>query len=600
MARIIVNKLQKILLIVSSCCLLIFLVGISLEPVSNGYEISIYDSMPVYYLAFLVIPIILPPIALISARDGTASKRKWMGMLVLLSVISSFVLFILPYLRGYAFYGAGDSLTHLGYVKNIQVSGTVSGDIYPLEHIWIFAINAISDLSPISFSFFINPIFFVLFCLGIFLLAREFGFDIERSIAAISLAIIPVLGVEIIRESLMPSITGFMLIPLVLFLFLRVRRERSLPFSVLLIVMLLAIPPWHPETALILSVLMIVTIAVGITRADGAKPNLNTLALLLVAYIAWFSSTVAFGSTVTEILNSFSNEILTGPLLTRTLFSPVGILGTISFVFFMYGPLIIFLFATFLLIMIDLVRKKLKQRRIKTPEGLIGYLFFASLALSILFLATGMIIGYNMFRLLKYPMLFTVILSSIFLITKRVRKSYGIARVVAVTCIFLVIVLTPTIISVYNTYPSETTRSYNYDNTEADFTGMGYLFSYRDDNLTIIESLPRSFQTRFADAYYGVGLGELKNIESAYDQSRLPLPHFGYNHNLTIGASYSSDTYLICSELTESLYPRIYPEYSDEWPINSSDLMNMSLDITADRVYSSGSFYIIYIDGIRL
>lgn len=122
---------QKVALAVGFGFLLLGVYGAYTDP-ATSYELSIYRSTPrLYWLglagSFLV--------SLVVFATGPASRWLTYGAF-LLAYASGLALLGLPLLRGYYFVGASDSLTHLGWVRDIEMGSLdPSRFLYPGLHL---------------------------------------------------------------------------------------------------------------------------------------------------------------------------------------------------------------------------------------------------------------------------------------------------------------------------------------------------------------------------------------------------------------------------------------------------------------------------------
>ncbi len=97
---------------------------------ATGYEISVYTQSPLLYWVALSVALLVAIAVSILAYDNR------LGTLALvLAVMGVLSIFALPIIRGYFFYGHGDSLHHLGWAKDIADGVLDPRDIiYPGFH----------------------------------------------------------------------------------------------------------------------------------------------------------------------------------------------------------------------------------------------------------------------------------------------------------------------------------------------------------------------------------------------------------------------------------------------------------------------------------
>lgn len=128
---------------------------------ASGFELSLYDSTPVVFWAGVSISMFIGVVVTIFAQHRNRVRGALLSGLVFASIVS------LPILRGYYFFGEYDSLTHIGWVKNIQ-AGVISPFelFYPGLHELTILIEVITGFpvpKSLLFVVVLFPICFVLF-----------------------------------------------------------------------------------------------------------------------------------------------------------------------------------------------------------------------------------------------------------------------------------------------------------------------------------------------------------------------------------------------------------------------------------------------------
>jgi len=246
-------------------------------------------------------------------------------------------------------------------------------------------------------------------------------------------------------------------------------------------------------------------------------------------------------------------------------------------------------------------------------------MLIASLALSFLLLLYGLAIGFSVTRILKYPLLLSSIMLGTYLTapssarsrrsapgaeiqpidfqTKRgsASRSEAIATPRSAVAVFVV---AAAVVLVFNAYPNLTTHGFSYQITNADFSAMRFLFDYRSISYPIDEVLPRAYQTRFAEAFYGPYV-TLPGVRGGYGSEVLPPPHFGYNRGQFLGTAYAKNQYLLVTALSRIYYPDVYPGYEQYWQFYPSDFQLLNLDPTVNRIYDDGGMQIFVVVSSR-
>lgn len=94
---------------------------------ATGYEVSIYRSTPLVFWGGTTLAVVATVVATIASESDRGAFV--LGYLTALAVIG------LPILRGYRYFGRADSLTHLGWMKDIRSGVVESSDLlYPGMH----------------------------------------------------------------------------------------------------------------------------------------------------------------------------------------------------------------------------------------------------------------------------------------------------------------------------------------------------------------------------------------------------------------------------------------------------------------------------------
>lgn len=109
-----------------------------------GYEVSIYGALsPVFWVVLSLVFLIA---LVLTLRPETATGvRRW-GMF--LGFLATLTILALPLLRGYYFIGAGDALTHLGWMKDIVAGRLDPFDfLYPGLHLLAVSLSHLSGLA---------------------------------------------------------------------------------------------------------------------------------------------------------------------------------------------------------------------------------------------------------------------------------------------------------------------------------------------------------------------------------------------------------------------------------------------------------------------
>jgi hypothetical protein len=599
-----IPRASRLVLFASSACILINLAVIVNKGAAAGYEISIYDVYPIYSWILFAIPLGAPFAVFAFEKGERPSYYAYLA--IFCSLLSLFVFLSLAHLRGYFFYNGGDAMSHLGFIKEIGISGHFgTADFYPPIHIWIYSAATASQSDFRTVMLLTPPFFTCYYVISVFILSRALRFNARNGAAMAALAAIPVIGPELL--SVFPSVEAFFLIPTILFLLVRGRDYGVFAtpgFSIASILFLALFPFFHPETTLFLAfILLIVFISLRPKdRNAGRWPSgkivlrggLSIPILIMMAiFLVWFSSTIQFSYTINAVYNSLFMNSGRAPveayssLLGRANlgFANIGIL-----VIRIYGGVLIFVVIS-TIVTLRYFSKRAAAADIDNRKSLLVRLFAASGMILLVFLFVDLIIGT---RPTKYLLFFsTLILGTAEGFWPSWKKSVHAnsrIRTIVSSSILILLMMGAIGVSVMNTYPSPATIAGNWQVTQADFSGMEFYFMKRDQHLLTMEITIS--QVRFGHALLGV---ENRQLNLRYGSSTLPETHFGYDFNKSLGDFYTSDRYLLIDEYTELIYPRVLPDYQPQWKFSPEDFESMAGDSTVDLICNNGGLQILYV-----
>ncbi|MFD1514287.1 hypothetical protein [Halomarina rubra] len=288
---------------------------------ANGYELSIYAETPIAFWVTLVFALFVS--AGLSLHPGLSPTLRTAS--VGLGVMVGMALVGLPLLRGYYFFGSGDSLTHLGWVKDI-IAGRLDPleFMYPASHLVAIFIGESAGISSrqavmlMVFVYAIVPFIFVPMCM------RQFT-DRLWTIPVGLFCALMLLPVNNISVHLMshPTTQAILLLPFVLYLLFRYMRlpvadekpwARASAWGVALAFTTVGFVFVHPQqgVSLLLLFLTISTVGLVLTRLapDHIARNHNPLyaqTLLLGALVLYWlprhvRATGAFEAVISRLL----------------------------------------------------------------------------------------------------------------------------------------------------------------------------------------------------------------------------------------------------------------------------------------------------------
>jgi hypothetical protein len=193
---------------------------------SAGYELSIYTATPLTFWAPVALALAL---AIVVAYRTDGITRS---VALVLGVASFYAIAILPLLRGYYFYGPADSMTHLGWTKDIVTGRMYVLDLfYPGLHTTTIFTSGASSLALRHAMLLVVSLFILVFVAFTFLTVRAVATRYVDVVTAVfvALLILPLNHVTTHYMAPHPITDSIMLIPFGLFLLARyvTRIERG-------------------------------------------------------------------------------------------------------------------------------------------------------------------------------------------------------------------------------------------------------------------------------------------------------------------------------------------------------------------------------------
>jgi len=120
------------------------------------YEVSLYTNSDYIYVFTLIIILVTFGSVSLILKNGSLNKIALIG-----TAITAFSLIMLPAIRGYTFYGHGDSPTHLGYLIDGLSNPLALFELqYPILHTQSLVALIVTDL-PTGYSLYLVSLFYI-------------------------------------------------------------------------------------------------------------------------------------------------------------------------------------------------------------------------------------------------------------------------------------------------------------------------------------------------------------------------------------------------------------------------------------------------------
>lgn len=597
-----VIKLLSFLSFVSGNLVFILLL---LAPPARKYEYSVYKSYSDIIWILVYCAIMLGLTSLILSSQGRAkSNHRILGLMG--AGIGTFSVLLIPLIRGYAAYGRGDVLTHLGTVGFILENGHLPSDFfYPILHLLAAGIVSCTGISSTEVSMIVPAVFFMLYVCFTFLLARTLLSSGMAALLVLSIAMIPLLRVE--NTMFAPSVQAFQSIPFILYVY--VRRCFWSPrngHSIIWVLSIAFIVPFHPETALLVLLILIVlnfTYFNRIPLHTSESPTENKkevswrgVALLSLLFAGWYLPFSRFGGFVRVFVsllfrNPETTVFETYSGLTATVHPSIGYLiwmGTNAF------GITIALSVAGLLATITLFRRAHEWMEqlpfLREPFRFLttSFVLFLGISLALTFY-NNLLVG--PMRVVRYFTLFaSIVIGATYFVTKSLthkKENRPNWRLIP----FLALLMLLLYCSLVSLFPSPYLTTPNAQITEMDIQGMHFLFTNWNQELQVkgFEVAPYRFYELVES-----NLTLPQNLRATANATTLP-EHFGYDKNESLGASFNQDTYLAISSVGRGWYQNISPQFPERWKWTQNDFAHLEEDSSVSRFLDTGDLQIYYV-----
>ncbi len=537
----------------------------------TGYEPSTYEATPLIWV-LLGLALGLGSLqTVVEASTRSFRTRTFLYLGVALVLFARLTANFVGLIRGYFFVGRTDNLTHWGFALGIEEAGrTDPNNIYPLMHILLAQGSRLTGTSVQAMMVVLPAALGILATVCIYLILRRLFKD-ERVVALGTLSASLLLFGGAGPES---SSSGFSLILIPFLLYLYLRSRTSVGFRIPLVVLLIAYPFIHPLTSLLL-IAFLASGEIVLWRLGRPQPRSTPVVLLSLAFLSWFSATVAFGHTVRSVASLLSGDFQTSYLGVYQAQAAQAALPLTDFAVFLvisYADWFIFLLAGFTAVLI------LRRRGLFTGRASVIPLIipFSLLAMASLYLIN---LGFDPIRFVAFLMVGSVLYAGILLVRILGRVPRQRLRGVAVAAV-AALIITAGVISVYKSHASPHVLRPGSHVTQAEVLGYFWFFANRDPSTTTFDLL--SGANRFAHTFAGsFGLAPL------VPRAQTSPDHFGYDEPGGAGAPRSG--YLVVTAMDIATYTGVW-DFTGRF--TNEDFARLKDDATVHRVYDSGTMQI--------
>lgn len=578
------NRLAKSTSIIAFIATLVAILVAYLNP-ATLYELSIYSSTPTIVWILLLFSTLLALLLILFSliRNKIVSSYWVVGVLILF--LNRIFIQWMPYIRGY-YTLSGDQMSQIGTIIDLLNNGYISQDnFYPITHIMISELISITGIQTLFVSNLSTALMSAFCVFSIFIFAQFILKNKIISIFATTSAIAVLFsGYDLY---LMPNGWSIFIIPIILYTFLKLRENKNIQWTVLIILFLLSLPFYHPLTSIMMIVILFVSgFADYLLRTCKLKNfniielknsiPLNQIFILSTTILMWILSFRLFNANILAIYDAITSG--SGPFFLNELgegsqklnFSTMEL---ISFIIKSIGHILIFLLLSSIAFVYYI---KNKYYAMKNDSNMV-YIFSITGVFIILYI--GFILNFipglhaiGGSRILAYLIIFTPIIVGwifkIFYDKNKIKKfSAG---------FFMVIVFSASILSALALNPSPYTESPGAHIAISDVKTSSWLFSKTECSINVSSIV--SPLHRYSHLIYG----ETNGNEKIHEVQNIP-DHFGYG-NYRPSLNLSKGTYIVLNSIDKQIYTTVWTPVGR---FTNNDFIQLSSDSLVNKIYSN-------------
>jgi hypothetical protein len=291
---------------------------------ARGYELSPYAATPVEFWIGLAAALLVALAVAIGTRGGLRRAGLLLGASSVMTMLA------LPLVRGYHFYGGADSLTHLGWMREMA-AGELGpfGLFYPGTHLVSVFIHDVVGVSLRRASMLMVLAFALVFVVFVALAVRTItSGQLGVVVGAVSaLLFLPInnINIQLLPHPISQATLFAALMLFLLFKYLRLGETdppagRVSAVGVLLGLTSVAVVLYHPQEAVVMILLFGAVAAAqflhrrgdGVSFADGHRPMYAQTGILLAAFLLWTPQFEGFYGQGELVVNTVVGFVLGG------------------------------------------------------------------------------------------------------------------------------------------------------------------------------------------------------------------------------------------------------------------------------------------------
>lgn len=532
----------------------------------KGYEVSLYQKTPLIVWVALIFGIFNG--GLLFYRYYGSRKKLW--LIGLFEILLCFIIIMSIYtLRGSIFLAKADSLSYVGYSKDIILFGSIPDyNFYPLCSLLVSSTSVITNLTVMESVMLFPAAFLIVYFISIVAwsksISRKPGFVIAMSFASLPLFF----------AWFVPSIyymtLAVLMIPIFLYS-LQKGKSGDIRFISITFALFAMFTLWHPLVAIFL--LLFLTIIFIIERSTKSQKVIVSSSLILfsgVIFLGWVAAQTPLVNTISFTVDQLFGLVNNSSSLIafENSSSKLGLIATVQSVLACTLDDIIFMILSIWAAII-IWRKGWR----KNPIGpYFACLIGGTIFLAALIVATSI---HNPFRLvnLNLNLILAIPLVGYLLYQKQKHGKVTTARFI--TFLILLSIIT----SIFSIYQDPIQSYPNGTITISETSGANWFINLKDRNMntSVIQTSP----VRFADLIFG-HIYELNHGNSFIEKDAESHFTLIMSSNKTI-----EGTYLIVSSFDRIAYTQVWQNANR---FDDNDFQALSLSNMVDKNFDNGGF----------
>lgn len=532
-----------------------------------GYEYSVYESTP---LIFWIAMIVCLMIGILTFIVFYSRDRRMCGVGLFEVLLTHFVLVSLYLYRGFVYLQKADSLSYIGYAKDVVLLDHIPpSNYYPMGTILMVGTGETIGQSMVMISQLLPAVFTIAYTLGMLCWARTLSPN-PQFVTSMMLAATPILFAWFLPSIFYQTLFVLMM-PLFFFILWRLGTS-DLRMKLLLLMMFVFFTLGHPLVAM--GVLVIFASILGAGLIIRSRPGIVTLPLFIISilvFLLWISTNALLLRSAQATLEQLMG-LLDGTSTFGTAQAQAATLGILSALQSLVIGVLDDLAYMFLVLLLAV---KMLRGKWRTHPMVVMMACFIGGSVFLLGLL-AFTFTHNLFRMvnLNFIMILAIPLVGYLLYAY---KSGGRTRAARVVTVLIAFALVSTVLTTYQD-PIEVFP--NGSITLSEIEGSNWLIAHRGEVMFIhvLQTAP----WRYADLIHSNLFNE-ENPDLRWNSGETSAQFRSFlDANLTLGMNY-----LVFSSYDVAAYTRTW---ASTGKFRSEDFRALKYDGSVNKLYANHCF----------